>query len=455
MPTDSELLRQYADQGDEAAFAELVRRHTDLVYSVAKRVTCNGALAEDVTQAVFTIVALQAKRLKHYDPLLGWLHTTARHRAIDAVRCEGRRHIREQEATTMQNDSAAPETNWADIGPMLDEAVGQLRETDRDAVLLRFFKNLSHQEVGAALGLGEDAARKRVDRALDKLREYFARRGVTASSALLATAITENSMQAAPVGLVARVTGPALAAAAGAGVTTGGIFLKILFMSTQAKLAAVAIIVIIATAITLNWPRANQPSVATVQPALVIAGAAATTTGNKTPPAPQVAQPVVAAVNPSKPSVPTAADLPANFDPRAKIAKDEMMEDLLYMAKITKESATRDKTGITHTPEFWVVAEEETALQAQYCVDALPTINDDGDLATFTVDDATWNLMQKLSTTINKNYYDPRRPKPSTQYAKVNGEWRGIERDPYAKPLDKNPYVLEAVAQDPFAKSGE
>jgi hypothetical protein len=161
---------------------------------------------------------------------------------------------------------------------------------------------------------------------------------------------------------------------------------------------------------------------------------------------------VAAAVNPRKPSVPTASDLPPNFDPRAKIAKDEMQEELVYMAKISKESAMRDKTGITHNPEFWVVAEEETALQAQYCVDALPTINDDGDLATFTVNDATWTRMQNLSATINKNYYDPRRPKPSTQYAKVNGEWQEIERNPYAKPLDKNPYVLKAVAQDPFAK---
>jgi len=263
MPPDADLLRQFADHGDEAAFAELVRRHADFVYSVALRVTCNGALAQDVTQAVFTTVARQAGKLRHYDTLLGWLHTTARHIAINTVRSEARRRVREQEATAMQNDSATPEMNWAEIGPLLDEAVGQLREQDRKAVLLRFFKNLSHQEVGAALGLGEDAARKRVDRALEKLREHFSRRGVTASSALLATAMVENSVQAAPVGLVAQVTATSLA---GMGtVTTGGTFLLALvtfFMSTKTKtvLAAVVILAIVA-ALAVKWQNLNEAPV--------------------------------------------------------------------------------------------------------------------------------------------------------------------------------------------------
>jgi RNA polymerase sigma factor (sigma-70 family) len=216
MLPDSDLLRQFADHGNEAAFAELVRRHAYFVYSVAVRVTCSGALAQDVTQAVFTAMARLAGKLRHYETLLGWLHTTTRHLAINTVRGEVRRRAREQEATAMQQNSTTPETNWAEIGPLLDEAVGQLKETDRDAVLLRFFKHFSHQEVGAALGLGEDAARKRVDRALEKLREHFARRGVTASSALLATAIAENSVQAAPVGLAQNVSSASLAAAGAA-----------------------------------------------------------------------------------------------------------------------------------------------------------------------------------------------------------------------------------------------
>ena len=251
MSTDSDLLRQFANHRDEVAFAELVRRHADFVYSVALRVTCNGALAQDVTQSVFTTLAKQAGKLQHYETLLGWLHTTTRHLAINAVRGEARRRAREQEATAMQNINSAPETNWAEIGPLLDEAVGQLKETDRDAVLLRFFKNLSHQEVGAALGLGEDAARKRVDRALEKLREHFARRGVTASSAILTSAILENSVQAAPLGLVAQATTAALTGVGG--VAIGGTSLLSLFtffMSTKTK-TILAMAVVLALAATL------------------------------------------------------------------------------------------------------------------------------------------------------------------------------------------------------------
>jgi RNA polymerase sigma factor (sigma-70 family) len=261
MPVDCDLLRQFADHGDQAAFAELVRRHTNFVYSVALRVTCNGALAEDVTQTVFTIVARRAGKLRHYDTLLGWLHTTTRHVAINTIRGEVRRRTREHEATAMQNNSTAPEMNWSDIGPLLDEAVGQLKELDREAVLLRFFKNLSHQEVGAALGLGEEAARKRVDRAVEKLREFFARRGITATTTLLATAITQNSVQAAPVDLAAGVIKQALA---GAGSSlSGGVFFSALtafFMNSKIKLGIAAILVLLlALGLALKLPSSPEP----------------------------------------------------------------------------------------------------------------------------------------------------------------------------------------------------
>jgi RNA polymerase sigma factor (sigma-70 family) len=262
MSTDSDLLRQFANHRDEVAFAELVRRHADFVYSVALRVTCNGALAQDVTQSVFTTLAKQAGKLQHYETLLGWLHTTTRHLAINAVRGEARRRAREQEATAMQNINSAPETNWAEIGPLLDEAVGQLKETDRDAVLLRFFKNLSHQEVGAALGLGEDAARKRVDRALEKLREHFARRGVTASSAILTSAILGNSVQAAPLGLVAQATTAALTGVGG--VAIGGTSLLSLFtffMSTKTKtILAMAVVLALAATLAIKLSRPTESS---------------------------------------------------------------------------------------------------------------------------------------------------------------------------------------------------
>jgi len=247
MNTDTELLRTFIDKGDEAAFAEVVRRQADLVYSVALRVTRNPALARDATQTVFTILAREARSLVGYDTLVGWLHTTARHTAINLVRGEERRRAREQEATLMQNEIESTTLNWEAVGPLLDEAVDALAETDRKAILLRFFQNQSHQEVGAVLGLGEDAARKRVDRALEKLRTHFARMGVAAPSALLATVIASNSVQAAPSEVVTAATSGALSGAVTAGVAGGG-FLATFMMSTPIKifLAVVAILAVTA-----------------------------------------------------------------------------------------------------------------------------------------------------------------------------------------------------------------
>ncbi len=297
MPPDCDLLRQFADQSDEAAFAELVRRQADFVYSVALRVTCNGALAQDVTQAVFTTVARQAGKLRHYENLLGWLHTTTRHLAINTVRGESRRRVREQEATAMQNINATPETNWAEIGPLLDEAVGQLRETDREAVLLRFFKNLSHQEVGTALGLGEDAARKRVDRALEKLREHFARRGVTASSTILTAAISANSVTAAPIGLVANVTTSALAGFGGA-ATHGAVLAAFLasIMTTKTKaILAVVVVLALAAMLSLELHRATkQPAPGKTAANSTLVTLVSVVANLPKAPTPQMAAPVVA-----------------------------------------------------------------------------------------------------------------------------------------------------------------
>jgi RNA polymerase sigma factor (sigma-70 family) len=433
MPTDRELLHQYTQQGAETAFAELVRRHADLVYSVAYRVTCNGALAEDVAQAVFTQLAQQASKLSHYYTLIGWLHTTARHRSIDAIRGEVRRRTREHEATVMQNTSTVPEINWTEIGPLLDEAVGQLREQDRDAVLLRFFKNFSHQEVGAALGLGEDGARKRVDRALEKLREYFARNGVTATSAILATTIVQNSVQAAPVGLAARVTAPALAAAGA--VTTGGIFLKILFMSTQTKLITAAIaIVIIAATVTLTWPRATQePQLPTIN-SLAVNMPTAT---QVTKPAPaQVAPPVVAAVNPAIARASTTYASPPMALPvvvnsgQAQFTAGPQTDlssaittgihflsppDLLSFCKTLMPPAVLSSTTSGVTLEQYVaqlskkkdVSEKLTSmLEALNALDGkTPGLNDAGDRATFLLDPPAGGHKALIFNKVNGFWY--------------------------------------------------
>jgi len=219
MISDHDLLCQFAEQGDEAAFAEIVRRYADLVYSAALRLTsCNTSLAEDVSQQVFIDLARKAGTLSHHASLVGWLHTVTRYNARSVIRGEQRRQLREQEASLMHDNSPAPGTDWAQIQPLLDDAVGQLGAADSEAVLLRFFQGKSHREVGEVLGLGEDSARKRIDRALEKLRKHFARKGVKISSALLAGEMATNSVQAAPANFPAEWSAFALANQGDAGV---------------------------------------------------------------------------------------------------------------------------------------------------------------------------------------------------------------------------------------------
>jgi RNA polymerase sigma factor (sigma-70 family) len=244
---DHELLRQYTMQNDEAAFTELVRRHVDLVYSAALRqVGGDRHLAQDVTQNVFTALARQAHSLVEHTSLTGWLYTTTKFSAVKLVRNENRRAVREQEASIMENTDQTPEPNWDLLRPVLDEAVCELDATDRNAVLLRFFQNKSHREVGDLLGLNEDTARKRVERALEKLRAYFTQRGVTVSAALLATVISANSVQAAPVGLATTVAGVSLAGASG-GMVAGPIA-KIFLMTSKTKIAIAGAALILVTA---------------------------------------------------------------------------------------------------------------------------------------------------------------------------------------------------------------
>ena len=308
MRPDNELLRQYAGQGDEAAFAEVVRRHTDLVYSAALRIVRDTALAQDVTQTVFTKLARVAGALGRYPTPIGWLHTTTRFTAINAVRAEARRRAREHEAFTMQNISSAPDANWEQLRPILDEAVGQLRERDRQAVLLRFFNGLSHQEVGAVLGLSENSAQKCVDRALEKLRAQFTRRGVTVSAALLATAMSTNSVQAAPVGLAADVAKASVTGAV-SGVSLGSALLLVFYMSTKIK--TFVVVVVIAVIMGGIW-WFNQPAATTSEK--VAQTAQAPLTAQTT--AQRLATPV-AQVEP--PKLPPATPNPAAVDPQAEL----------------------------------------------------------------------------------------------------------------------------------------
>ena len=221
MKPDCELLHQYAEAGDEAAFAEVVHRHISLVHASAVRLlNGNATMAQDVTQVVFTDLARKAAALSLHTSVAGWLHTSVRFAAANAVRSEQRRRQREQEASAMSDQTTPTETAWMQMLPLIDEAVGQLHEPERDAVLLRFFEEKSHREVGAALGLTENAARMRVERGLEKLRAHLARHGVTASVVILAATLSAHAASGpVPADLAAAVASHALP---GTGLPAGG-----------------------------------------------------------------------------------------------------------------------------------------------------------------------------------------------------------------------------------------
>jgi RNA polymerase sigma factor (sigma-70 family) len=243
--SDQQLLREYAECRSEAAFAELVRRHVDLVYSAALRMVRDPHLAQDVSQAVFGVLAQSAPKLTDRPVLCGWLHRTTRNLASKTVRSDVVRRAREQEAAAMNELlSAEPDPLWEQVAPHLDAAVNELNESDRDALMLRYFQSRSAREIGQALGISEEAAQKRVNRAVERLRGYFAKRGVVAGAGGLVVALSANAVQAAPAGLAGAISSAVLAGSA-FHATTALAATKALAMTTTQK-AAVSILTAVA-----------------------------------------------------------------------------------------------------------------------------------------------------------------------------------------------------------------
>ncbi len=208
---DMALLREYAEQNSETAFATLVSRRIGFVHAAALRQVRDPHLAEEITQAVFIILAKKASRLSDDTILSGWLFQTTRFVALAQHRTTARRRRYEQEAQMQSEAHNTPDPLWEQLSPLLDEALAQLGEKDRQAVLLRFFEDQSMAEVSKSLGTGGDAPRSRNSRALDKLHRYFRRCGITSTTAILAEAMSANAVQTPPVALAKLVAGVAMA----------------------------------------------------------------------------------------------------------------------------------------------------------------------------------------------------------------------------------------------------
>lgn len=239
---DSELLRRYVQDNSDDAFTTLVEHHIDLVYSVALRQVGNPHLAEEITQAVFIILAKKAHSLRHHQALSSWLFQTTRLTANNFLKSEMRRHHREQEAHMRSTLNETEAEAWQHVEPLLDTAVAVLREKDRQAILLRFYEGRNLREIGSALGTSEGAAEKRVNRALERLRNHFQRRGVNSTTDILASAISANSVQLAPVAMAKSVATVAIAHGAAASVSTLPLINKTLKIMawTKTKTAIVA-----------------------------------------------------------------------------------------------------------------------------------------------------------------------------------------------------------------------
>lgn len=247
--SDVELIEKHRE-GSEQAFAELVRRHLGWIYGVARRRTGDAHLAEDVAQAVFILLHRKAPRFGEDRAMMSWLHKTTCYATAVALRNLHRRRQRETHAAVLASQTmpVQDESQWQELAPMLDELVGQLQRPDREAILLRFYQDLTFAQVGAQTGITEEAARKRVQRAIDKLRRLAAQRGTSWTEASLGAVLATHVIQPLPSGLISTITSGASAAVGAAATASSAPIAKgvtLMMAYANAKIAAVAAAVLL------------------------------------------------------------------------------------------------------------------------------------------------------------------------------------------------------------------
>jgi RNA polymerase sigma factor (sigma-70 family) len=258
---DAQLLRDYARHGSEAAFRELVTRHTDFVYSAALRQVESADLAADIAQSVFVDLARKARSVAERSAaeasLAGWLHRATRYAALNHLRDTRRQRANERQAMEQLLTNSESSADWEQIRPSLDEALDSLGDEDREALLLRYFKNQDFRVIGQQLGVSDDTAQKRVSRAVERLRHFFSKRKVAVGASGLAVLISANAVQSAPVGLAATISTAALAGTA-ASTSATLVATKIIAMTTLQKTLVTATIAVLAGAGIFEAHQATQ-----------------------------------------------------------------------------------------------------------------------------------------------------------------------------------------------------
>jgi RNA polymerase sigma factor (sigma-70 family) len=273
MNTDAHLLTRFADEGDEAAFTELLDRYSDLVYSAALRqVGGDTHLACDIAQNVFAALAQKARLLPRQVVLGGWLYRHTGFVARQALRTEARRRCRERKAALMTALYENTESAWEHLTPVLDEAMERLGAGERDAIILRYFERRDLASVAGALGTSEEAAKKRLSRGLERLRVYFKRRGLAFSGAALGSLLTANAVTAAPVAWKAAVSASALASAS-LPLSAGGDWLVKVLTVSRLKTAVLGAVLVCGLACLLWWSL-GSPSLAPVSVRVELTGTA-------------------------------------------------------------------------------------------------------------------------------------------------------------------------------------